>query len=230
MTNEVAKSLRGLGLRDRVPQHAAVPDLPPELVRACAMTEGELTDRYLPLPGAVAIEQAVAVIPAYVATDEPVARSAIEGWLDRLMLAVVNPPDPDGHKARMAAIIALSGDLPRMCWTMETWQGFLRRGPDAKFWPGAADVDWFLRPIADQHRAKLATLRRIADVSRAPKATAPEPPEPVSEAARMTAAEISAAVDAIRAKFSVPRRPANDGGEADRTPVPVSQCRLTRPR
>ena len=46
----------------------------------------------------------------------------------------------------------------------------------------------------------------------------------------MTAAEISAAVDAIRAKFSVPRRPANDGGEADRTPVPVSQCRLTRPR
>ena len=113
---------------------------------------------------------------------------------------------------------------------METWKAFLRRGPDAKFWPGAADVDWFLRPIADQHRAKLATLRRIADVSRAPKATAPEPPEPVSEAARMTAAEISAAVDAIRAKFSVPRRPANDGGEADRTPVPVSQCRLTRPR
>jgi len=40
----------------------------------------------------------------------------------------------------------------------------------------------------------------------------------------MTAAEISAAVDAIRAKFGVPRRPANDGGKADRTPVPVQSA------
>lgn len=110
MTNEVAKSLRGLGLRDRVPQHAAVPDLPPELARAVAMTDGEASDRHLPRPGHVAIEQAIAAIPAYAAVDEPTSREVVEGWLDRVMLAVVNPPDPDERKARLAAIIALADD------------------------------------------------------------------------------------------------------------------------
>ena len=104
---------------------------------------------------------------------------------------------------------------------METWTALLRRGPDAKFWPGAADVDGFLRLIADQHRAKIATLRRIAAGGSTPERTEPSRPEPVSEAARMTAAEISAAVKAIRAKYGVPRRPANDGEKADRTPVPI---------
>ena len=110
MTNEVAKSLCGLGLRERVPQHAAVPDFPPELVRAVAMTDGETSDRYLPRPGHVAIEQAIAAIPADAAVDEPTSRDVFEGWLDRVMLAVVNPPDPDERRARLAAIIALAGD------------------------------------------------------------------------------------------------------------------------
>lgn len=178
-------------------------------------------DRYLPRPGHVAIEQTIAAILAYAAVDEPTSREVVEGWLDRVMLAVVNPPDPDERGARMAAIIALAGDFPRLCWTMETWKAFLRRGPDAKFWPGAADVDGFLRLIADQHRAKIATLRRIAAGGSTPERTEPSRPEPVSEAARMTAAEISAAVKAIRAKYGVPRRPANDGEKADRTPVPI---------
>ena len=137
MTNEVAKSLCGLGLRERLPQHAAVPDFPPELVPAVAMTDGETSDRYLPRPGHVAIEQAIAAIPADAAVDEPISRDVVEGWLDRVMLAVVNPPDPDERRARLAAIIALAGDWPRLCWTMETWKAFLRRGPDAKFWPVA---------------------------------------------------------------------------------------------
>lgn len=105
---------------------------------------------------------------------------------------------------------------------METWKAFLRRGPDAKFWLGAADVDGFLRPIADQHRAKTATLRRITAGGSTPERTEPSRPEPVSEAARMTLVERDAAIAAIRTKHGIPRPGAgHDDGEVGRTPPPV---------
>ena len=217
MMSVAAKPSSGVVLRERVPQHAGMPDLPPELARAYAMTAGELSDRYLPLPGEVAIEQAKAVIPAYAAADQPTTKGTIEGWLDRVALAVANAPDPDGLKAFMAAFIALSGDLPQMCWTMETWRAFLGRGPEARFWPCAAEVDLFLRPIAERHRAKLATLRRMAAVGTASGKAAGERQEPVSEAARMTLAERDAAITAIRAKHGIPRSsPASTAAEAAR--------------
>ena len=105
---------------------------------------------------------------------------------------------------------------------METWKAFLRRGPDAEFWPATADVDGFLRPIADQHRARLATLRRIAADGSLPSRLEPSPPELVSEAACMTLAEPDAAIAAIRAKHGVPRSSAgNDEEEVGRVPPSV---------
>ena len=173
------------------------------------------------MTGDVSISQAAPLIPAYAAADQPVARAVIEGWLHRVALGVVNAPDLEGPKPRVAAILALSGDLPRLCWTMETWQAFLRRGPDGKFWPAAAEVDGFLRPIAEEHRAKLATLRRSAVGTTAVRpATAPD--EPVSEAARMKLAERDAAIAAIRAKHDFPRVGAgHDDGEGQGPPPPV---------
>ena len=168
MTTEAVKTARSLGLQARVPQSVELPTLPPELVRALGMLDGEASDRYLPRPGEVSIPQAIAAIPAYSAAALPIDRAVMDGWLDRVALSVANPPGTDGRKAKGAAFIALSGDLPQLCWTMETWRAFLRRGPDARFWPAASDVAGFLRPIADQHLAKLALLHRIAAVGSEP--------------------------------------------------------------
>lgn len=223
MTSSIAKPTAGIALRERIPARTELPDTPPELARALRMTEGEASDRYLPRPGEVAIAQAAALIPAYAAADEPTARDAIKGWLDRVSMAVVNAPLPEAHKAGLAAFFALSGDLPRLCWTMETWQAFLRRGPDARFWPAVSDVDLFLRPIADKHRAKLATLRRIAAAGSAPDKPEPPPVEEASEAARMTMAEREAVVAAIRAKHGLPPSGAGRSQReptGDRPPIP----------
>lgn len=222
MTNEVVKAVSCNGLGERLPPRADLPDLPLELARAVRTTEGEVSDRYLPRPGDVSIRQAIVAIPAYAAGDEAATDDTLNGWLDRVALAVVNAPGSEGRKAKGAAFIALSGDLPRVCWTLETWQAFMRRGPDARFWPAAAEVDGFLRPIAEQHRAKLATLRRIAAVGSKPERPDPSPPELVSEVARMTLAERDAAIAAIRAKHGVPRRdPAGDDGGSQGAPPPV---------
>ena len=222
MTNELANQGGSHGPRVRLPQSAYVPDPPPELARAVRITEGEASDRYLPVTGDVSISQAEALIPAYAAADQPVARAVIEGWLDRVALGVVNAPDLEGPKPRVAAILALSGELPRLCWTMETWQAFLRRGPAGKFWPAAAEVDGFLRPTAEEHRAKLATLRRIAAVDTTAERPATAPDELVSEAARMTLAERDAAIAAIPAKHDIPRAGAgHDDGEGQGPPPPV---------
>lgn len=229
MTNEVARPTRGTGLREPLPQSANVPQLPPELARAVRMTAGDASDRYLPRPGKVLIAQAAALIPAYAAADALASRDVMEGWLSRMALAVVNPPDLDGPKPRLATIIALSGDLPVLCWTKETWQAFLRRGPDARFWPAAADLDGFLRPIADQHRAKLATLRHIAAVGSKPERPDPAPAagDEVSEVASMTLEEREAVIAAIYAKHGPIRfNTARDEAEAERPPpvqaAPVS--------
>lgn len=209
--------------------------LPAELARAVGMLDGDWRDHYLPRPGDPVIAMARVALDGVGSMMQTTPPAVIGEWLNRLALAVANPPGPAEMRPRRSAIIMASGDLPRMCWTVETWKAYLRSGPSARFWPAVADVDGFLRPIAEQHAAKLDALRRIAAVGSAP---APAPPvEPISEAAAMTLAERDAAINAIRGKHGYRRHDYPPDEDDSPTPpavrsVPVSDeaLRLIRER
>lgn len=216
-----------------LPETSGWPELPPALDRVMRLNLAD-DARYLPPPGDRVVEYARIALRHTLGILEPAHPSRIEEWMDRVQVAVAVPPDDGDSRMRVASIHALSGDLPAVCWTVETWRAFLRRGPEARFWPGAPEVDGFLRPIGDAFRAKLAALGRIASVGRIlPPPRVPTRDELERQAWQAkTDAERVAVIDAIRAKHGF--GPSGLGRQEtpvfQKTDVPVNQPPPRPPR
>ena len=170
-----------------------------ELVR---LDEG----RHLPGVSPAQALEARDLLPVLRDLCRPGTADVVDAWMDRVFVSVGNPPNGKGKVLRVASLLGVSGDLPRACWTVETFASYVRHyGEKADWWPGPGMVDSFLRPIGRELDGQRRAMERIV-LALAPLGTPPAPPEDLTAAdrARITG-EILAKWGIYRGEAAMPR-------------------------
>ncbi|MDB5243740.1 MAG: hypothetical protein JWP57_4366 [Spirosoma sp.] len=144
-------------------------------------------------PPPARVREARAVLP--VLQDRlaaPTSPAVIRAWLMGVATACNNPPAEGDFLARLASVVEASSDLPECVWTVDNRRAFIRAGGSKFFWPGAGEVDEFLRGKLNELTRQREGLLRVATFGQS-QAAAPEPAgvKPASVVER----------DAILAKF-----------------------------
>lgn len=181
--------------------------------------------------------EARAALPALnAALSARPTRSLVKAWLEGVAAACNNPPGDVDFDLRLMSVIETSGDLPAAMWTPETRRELVRSKGAQMFWPGAGEVDAFLRAKHDQLVRMRDGILAIAShgQAQAGRSVAPEPgPEPVKPASveerdRILSrfrAEYSQAMEPIREAASA--RPAG-GMRVEPRPLSAGQLAMLR--
>ncbi|HEY0205258.1 MAG TPA: hypothetical protein VGC15_14035 [Acetobacteraceae bacterium] len=150
------------GAGDPLPPRLPAPELSAGLRRAVELVRLD-SRRHLPGVAPALGTEACDLVAAMRDLCTPAAVEVVDAWMERVFIGCNNPPNTKGKLLRVAAVLGVCGDLPRACWTGETYASYVRHyGEKSDWWPGPGMVDAFLRPIGAELASRRSALEQIA--------------------------------------------------------------------